>query len=310
MAELARVLCVIAVVFFVPSLGGGCSDSSTPAADTRRDAPPDVKLGETGADGPRDGPRDGPADGAADIAADAAADVAMDGGADVAPDAAPSVCSDGGDPSSDVGTPLSDAGVGCVATVPYCCGQPNLLVNGGFETVPNAGTGQGLLPSSWVTTASIVPGADTYSNDGSYGAAPSAFGNFTGVTAYEGIRWVAGGSVGFNESFGQTLATPLVPGKTYRLEARIRPSVNRPIAGSYAVYLQDTATAPTTQVVLGTFCHSEAPAWVSRSFTFVAPANAASLPVLSFLPVSADTRTTYPGLDDVSLSDVTPCMQP
>ena len=102
----------------------------------------------------------------------------------------------------------------------------------------------------------------------------------------------------------------IVPGKTYRLEARIRPSVNRPIAGSYAVYLQDTATAPTTQVVLGTFCHSEAPAWVSRSFTFVAPANAASLPVLSFLPVSADTRTTYPGLDDVSLSDVTPCMQP
>src|SRR5262249_36116755 len=47
--------------------------------------------------------------------------------------------------------------------------QAGLILNGSFESVPNNGTGQGILPSSWVQTDLFSPNADTYSNDGSYG---------------------------------------------------------------------------------------------------------------------------------------------
>ena len=45
----------------------------------------------------------------------------------------------------------------------------NLIKNASFEDVPDASTGQGILPSDWVNIPPPTPTADTYSNDGSYG---------------------------------------------------------------------------------------------------------------------------------------------
>src|SRR5690349_518562 len=81
----------------------------------------------------------------------------------------------------------------------------NLLRNPGFETVPGNQPGEGILPSDWQLINSTP---DTYSNDGSFGLIPGNLGNFTGVTAHAGIRWVAGWSAA-NEIFGQTLTNPL-----------------------------------------------------------------------------------------------------
>lgn len=99
-----------------------------------------------------------------------------------------------------------------IAAMPKPRAVADLLVNPSFETVPSSETGQGFLPSDFVSAASIDPGADTYSNDGSYGLTPAAFGNFPGLTAQDGIRWVAGADFGTtSEAFGQALSTPLIP---------------------------------------------------------------------------------------------------
>lgn len=73
------------------------------------------------------------------------------------------------------------------------CANANVIRNPSFEIIPGSVLNQGIMPSEW-TTAHVTtgPGADTYSTDGSDGASPSDLGNFTGVTAFDGIRWVAG----------------------------------------------------------------------------------------------------------------------
>src|SRR5262245_61948748 len=91
----------------------------------------------------------------------------------------------------------------------------NLLTNPDFEQVPGNQQGQGILPSDWLE---VQPSVDTYSNDGSYGLPPNGFGNFTGVTAFSGIRWVGAWS-SIPEIFGQTMPAPLVPGRSYVLRA-------------------------------------------------------------------------------------------
>ena len=59
-------------------------------------------------------------------------------------------------------------GVMCFGSVVEA--EVNLLRNGSFEDVPNGDVGQAIMPSDWVA-AYQTP--DTYSNDGSYGLAPS-----------------------------------------------------------------------------------------------------------------------------------------
>jgi hypothetical protein len=78
-----------------------------------------------------------------------------------------------------------------------------IISNFSFEDVPGAFTGQALLPSGWQQVAIPPPynTPDTYTNDGSYGLSPyglstSSFNNFTGVTASDGIRFVAGAAFG------------------------------------------------------------------------------------------------------------------
>lgn len=184
--------------------------------------------------------------------------------------------------------------------------EANLITNPSFEIVPNSNTGQGILPTDWVNIPPPLPGADTYSNDGSYGLLPTIFGNFTGVTAHDGIRWVAGWSATGQESFGQFLGSHLVAGTPYVLSGwlhqAVRFNLNHP--GGYEVYLTDTPgvhtafagfLGPTTSVAAG---------WTQFSFSFTATPEMASLDFLEFAPVVTGAGTAYPGLDLVSLTAI------
>lgn len=186
------------------------------------------------------------------------------------------------------------------------------ISNGSFETVPSSATGQGILPTSWFQVGDISPGADTYSNNGSYGLFPSDFGNFTGVTAFDGIRWVAGATnvrtatstaLSGAEGFGTTLLTNLTAGVEYRLDARLYQSVRSDLdnAGGYRVFLGTASLASVT--LLGAFAPTTGVnAWEARSLTFTAPTDAASRPFLVFSPyTSTPGAFAYAGLDAVSL---------
>ena len=183
----------------------------------------------------------------------------------------------------------------------------NLLRNRSFEDVPSSATlGQGVLPNDW-KIVSVTP--DTYSNDGSFGLPPNAFGNFVGITAQNGIRWVAGWSLAF-ETFGQLLSVPLVPGESYDLSGYLiqaaRPDLDFP--GGYDLYLTTDDTGnlfsgkhlgrigPTTDLA----------SWESFSLPFTAPVDANSLPFLYFVPyVQGSSGAAYPGLDNLTLSSRT-----
>ncbi len=128
---------------------------------------------------------------------------------------------------------------------------PNYIQNPSFETVPSGATGQGILPSNWQSLPEVIPpGADTYSNDGSYGLAPAAFGNFPGVTAYDGIRWVAGWSI-TPEAFGQQMSSPLKANRLYQLSARLimpqRADISHP--GTYQVSLASDLNRTNEQIL-------------------------------------------------------------
>ena len=163
----------------------------------------------------------------------------------------------------------------------------SLINNGSFENVPGTGAGflgQGILPSDWLQLGNVSPGADTYSNDGSYGITPGAFGNFTGIAAFDGIRWVSGGiaaAAGHLESFGQILPATLTPGVQYQLSGWLHQSLVRNNPGAYKVLLAEDQ-ALNGSVEVGSFAPtvSVAEGWVPRSFSFTAPNNADSLPVI------------------------------
>jgi PEP-CTERM motif len=195
--------------------------------------------------------------------------------------------------------------------------EAGFITNGSFETVPGTGSGfqgQGLLPTGWATVNSSP---DTYSNDGSYGLPPNAqgLGNFTGVTAFDGIRWVAGasfgrvsgGAISSAESFGTTLTAALTPGQTYELDAELhqalRSDLNNP--GAYDVYLAsgNTPSGIAGAELLGSFAPTTSAAdWEARSVTFVAPANAGSRLFLFLVPYQASGTNSYTGLDALSLT--------
>ncbi len=206
-----------------------------------------------------------------------------------------------------------------VSAVLICFGgtaESAIITNGSFETVPSGATGQGILPSGWLNAPIIVPGADTYSNDGSYGLAPSDFGNFTGVIAFDGIRWVAGSAFGRlststtvgGEAFGTTLAMALTPGTAYQLDAHLyqalRSDLNNP--GGYHLFLasDNSAAGLAAATLLGALAPTTTGvgAWEARSLGFVAPLDAASRPFLVFAPYQATAGNTYPGIDAVVLS--------
>ena len=184
----------------------------------------------------------------------------------------------------------------------------NLLRNASFEDVPSGSTGQNRMPSEWVAS-NVSP--DTYSNDGSYGLSPSGFGNFNGVTAYDGIRWVAGWSSAGQERFGQTLTDNLISGTEYNfsgyLHQAFRSDLNNP--GGYELFLTGTSTStPLSGEYLGYLgaTTSFSDGWQQYSFSFTATDAMASLDFLMFAPTKAGTGESYPGLDLVSLDAVAP----
>ena len=196
--------------------------------------------------------------------------------------------------------------IGFVMIVVTSIANANLLRNSSFEDVPNGATGQALMPSEWVTS-NVTP--DTYSNDGSYGLAPSGYGNFNGVTAYDGIRWVAGWSSAGQERFGQTLTDNLVAGTEYifsgYLQQAYRSDLNN--SGGYELFLTDTYnSSPLSGEYLGYLgpTTSYADGWQQYSFSFTATNAMASLDFLMFAPTKAGTGESYPGLDLVSLDAV------
>ena len=185
--------------------------------------------------------------------------------------------------------------------------QANMFTNASFEDVPNSNTGQGILPSGWVNIPPPSPTADTYSNDGSYGLLPSANGNFTGVTAKDGIRWVAGWSAKGQESFGQYLASNLITNIEYTISAwlhqAVRSDINYP--GGYEIYLTNTPGVHTEYVGFLGSTTSVTDGWQQYSFNFTANSSMSSLGFLEFAPiVTAGTGEAYPGLDLVSLTVV------
>src|SRR5205814_5436698 len=116
------------------------------------------------------------------------------------------------------GLMLAAQAAGAAPPVRNFSAAANLIRNGSFEQTPcttPCNQDQSYMPSEWF---GLGYSGDTYSNDGSYGLAPDAYGNFTGATAQDGIRWVAAYSA-YPELFGQTLTAPLVPGATYTLGA-------------------------------------------------------------------------------------------
>jgi hypothetical protein len=168
------------------------------------------------------------------------------------------------------------------------------------------------MPTGW---QSVTSTPDTYSNDGSYGLPPSELGNFSGVTAFEGIRWVAGAAfsrtaasttVG-GESFGTTLLMTLTPGAAYQLDAHLyqalRSDLDNP--GGYHLFLAQGSTPGglTGATLLGALAPTTGvDAWEARSLTFIAPLDAGSRPLLIFAPYKVSAGNAYPGIDAVSLT--------
>jgi hypothetical protein len=188
------------------------------------------------------------------------------------------------------------------------------LLNPSFEAVPSSGTGQGLLPSGWVTGANTSPGADTFSSDGSFGLAPGGFGHFSGASAADGLRWVAGADFGSGtrEAFAQQLAATLTPGTAYTFRGSIRQSLDL-AAGSYELLLSPEAAFNAAGAVsLGALAPTAGEdAWLARSLNFTAPANAGSLPFLVLAPLSATPGGfSYIGIDNLSLTTTTAIPEP
>jgi hypothetical protein len=181
----------------------------------------------------------------------------------------------------------------------------NLIRNPSFEDTPcttPCNQDQAVMPSEWLSL-NVTP--DTYSNDGSYGLPPNGFGNFTGATAQDGIRWVAGWSA-IPEIFGQVLTAPLTPGEEYTLSAYLRKAVRPDLAnpGTYQVELwNSTVVATANKVVIGSFqpLIDNQSAWEIRSLTFIAPPEVATHSVLAFRPLDSGAGTAYPGFDNVVL---------
>ncbi len=112
----------------------------------------------------------------------------------------------------------------------------NLLPNPSVETIPGPQQGEGLTPSKWVIIG-VTP--DTYSNDGPCGLPPNALGNFTGVVARDGIRWVAASGTTTAEMFGQLLASPLLLNRTDRITSWLHQAMPSDLAhpGTYELPL-------------------------------------------------------------------------
>jgi hypothetical protein len=185
----------------------------------------------------------------------------------------------------------------------------NLFRNPSFEMIPGPAAGQGVLPSEWLQTGDIVPGADTYSVDGSYGLSPGEFDHWPGQTAQDGIRWVAGGdfSGGNNEAIGQgqSLADMLVVGQLYQLSGYVKNDTRASSGGNagFRVLLAESPSILAPNVEVGSLQPATSSTqWQPRGFSFIAPNEAAAWNTIIFKPFAETPGGfVYPALDSVSL---------
>lgn len=174
----------------------------------------------------------------------------------------------------------------------------DLLVNGSFEAPAGLQPGnQGVMPPDWYAT---YESPDLYSSDGSFALPPDINGNFTGVTAFDGLGWVAGGGWPLFESFAQQLQTSLTPGADYKLEAYLiqakRSDLDNP--GGYDILL-NASNELAGAVQIATFAATtDSDEWEFRDASFTAPANADVLPWIIFRPSG---NYSYSGMDKLSL---------
>jgi hypothetical protein len=122
---------------------------------------------------------------------------------------------------------------------------------------------------------------------------------YTGVTAPEGVRWAGGFDF---EEMGQLLQTPLTPGQQYTFSAFVRSAHG--MEGSFEIYLGTSVNTYTTQVAVLPPNTGFVDGWELQTATFIAPANAATTPWLTFKSYQADPEFgngTYMGIDDVRL---------
>lgn len=189
---------------------------------------------------------------------------------------------------------------------------PNLVTNGDFESLPaemEGLTGQGLFPPPWLNTDSVVPGADTWSEDGSFGLAPAEYGRFPGVTDPDGRRWAGGGGGGAPdfmwETFGQQLAAPLLAGATYDFSAQVHQGAG--VAGIFCLDVVDVplvdGAPPAPEARVAACCFDATTGsgdWEARSCTFVSAIAATGMIVRSVSVAAGETP--YPGIDDIVLS--------
>lgn len=179
----------------------------------------------------------------------------------------------------------------------------DLITNGSFEAPPGFAVGQqGVMPPGWEVTN---PSPDLYSSDGSFGLLPAVLGNFTGVTAQDGLGWVAGWS-SFQESFAQNLSTPLNPGTEYELSGYLRQALRSDLKnpGAYKILLNSSNSFGGALEVASWAPTTGAGFWEFRTATFTAPSNANVLPWLIFQPYAAEAGQAYPGLDNLVLTAV------
>lgn len=189
--------------------------------------------------------------------------------------------------------------------------EANLIRNSSFEDVPSPTVlGQGYLPNDWVNLLSSI-GADTWSDDGSYGLKPSEWGHFPTQNAYDGNRFVAGWSA-IPETFGQFLTNSLITGEQYTMEGWLLNGNYHTSQGGYEVFM--SSSIGNYNEFLGflgtTTTYSDG--WTHYSFSFTANQAMSSLDFLELRPVANGTggSSSYIGLDSVSLERVNPVPEP
>ncbi|MEX2171947.1 MAG: hypothetical protein WD851_21685 [Pirellulales bacterium] len=182
--------------------------------------------------------------------------------------------------------------------------RANLVINGGFELgAPLGGSpaGHGDLPSPWTSSAPLnfLISYDTWENTGTTGIPPNTAALYTGVVAPEGVRWAGGFDF---EEMGQLLQSPLTPGQEYTFSAFVRSSHGR--EGSFEIWLGTSVNTYTTQVAILPPNTGFVDGWELQTAIFIAPANVASTPWLTFKSYQSDPEFgngTYMGIDDVRL---------